>query len=84
MMKFCQGLHGGLDRVAQSLGVPRVVGKSHQAGSDSLLTWHAFQKIKAAYFSNGNGGKDEGCPSDEYAGILYGLDVSVTKLASVT
>lgn len=74
LMKFCQGLHGGLDRVAQSLGVLRVVGKCHQAGSDSLLTWHTFQKIRAVYFSDVD--KEVGCPPDQYAGVLYGLDVS--------
>ncbi|KAG8376792.1 hypothetical protein BUALT_Bualt09G0100800 [Buddleja alternifolia] len=70
LMKFCQGLHGGLNRVAQSLGLERAAGKSHQAGSDSLLTWHAFEKIRAVYFDNG---EREGLP-DKYAGVLFGLE----------
>lgn len=38
-------LHGGLDKVAETLGIPRVAGKSHQAGSDSLLTYLTFLKL---------------------------------------
>ncbi|KAG8374054.1 hypothetical protein BUALT_Bualt11G0091000 [Buddleja alternifolia] len=72
LMKFCQGLHGGLDRVAKSLCVERAAGKCHQAGSDSLLTWHAFEKIRAVYFSNGE--EKKGLP-DQYAGVLYGLEI---------
>ncbi|CAA0822524.1 Probable CCR4-associated factor 1 homolog 11 [Striga hermonthica] len=71
LMKFCQGLYGGLDRVAKSLGVERVAGKCHQAGSDSLLTWHAFEKLRAVYFSKGE--KEKGL-LDKYAGVLYGLE----------
>ncbi|KAL3825724.1 hypothetical protein ACJIZ3_021753 [Penstemon smallii] len=71
MMKFCQGLHGGLDKVAQSLGVGRAVGKCHQAGSDSLLTWHAFEKIMAVYFSNG----EKKVVPEKFAGVLYGLEI---------
>ncbi|TYI03987.1 hypothetical protein ES332_A11G382700v1 [Gossypium tomentosum] len=68
LMKFCAGLHGGLDRASTDLGVKRAIGKSHQAGSDSLLTLHAWLKIKERYFANGD-------PIEKYANVLYGLEV---------
>lgn len=69
LMKFSKTLHGGLDRVAGNLALTRAAGKCHQAGSDSLLTWQAFEKIRAVYF-NGDLGLQE-----KYAGVLYGLEV---------
>ncbi|XP_009627291.1 putative CCR4-associated factor 1 homolog 9 [Nicotiana tabacum] len=69
LMMFCHNLYGGLDRVAATLTVNRMVGKSHQAGSDSLLTWHVFQKLREVYF------EDNEALTEKYAGVLYGLEI---------
>ncbi|KAI0497050.1 hypothetical protein KFK09_023378 [Dendrobium nobile] len=63
LMKFCNNLHGGLNKVAEDLGVNRV-GTSHQSGSDSLLTGAVFMKLKDRFFHGS---------VDRYAGVLYGL-----------
>ncbi|KAJ1698568.1 hypothetical protein LUZ62_029022 [Rhynchospora pubera] len=65
LMKFCNSLHGGLNKLAELLDVERV-GICHQAGSDSLLTACAFRKLKESFF-NGS--------TDKYSGVLYGLGV---------
>ncbi|KHN38030.1 Putative CCR4-associated factor 1 like 7 [Glycine soja] len=65
LMKFCNSLHGGLNKLAELLEVERV-GISHQAGSDSLLTSCTFRKLKDNFFSGS---------LEKYAGVLYGLGV---------
>ncbi|XP_077217210.1 putative CCR4-associated factor 1 homolog 7 [Tasmannia lanceolata] len=65
LMKFCNSLHGGLNKLAELLDVERV-GICHQAGSDSLLTSCTFRKLKESFF-NGS--------TERYAGVLYGLGV---------
>ncbi|KAK7257595.1 hypothetical protein RIF29_31669 [Crotalaria pallida] len=67
MIRFCDSLYGGLERVAKALSVDRVAGKCHQASSDSLLTWHVFEKI-ASLVKGGH---------RKYAGVLFGLEPEV-------
>ncbi|CAI0391207.1 unnamed protein product [Linum tenue] len=70
LMRFVANLFGGLDRTCKTLGVERVTGKSHQAGSDSLATLHAFQKMREKYFNDWEDGAME-----KYANVLYGLEL---------
>ncbi|KAL7604559.1 probable CCR4-associated factor 1 homolog 7 [Lactuca sativa] len=65
LMKFCNSLHGGLNKLAELLEVERI-GICHQAGSDSLLTSSTFRKLKENFFSGS---------LEKYAGVLYGLGV---------
>eukprot|EP00258_Populus_trichocarpa_P029602 XP_024445621.1 probable CCR4-associated factor 1 homolog 10 [Populus trichocarpa] len=64
---FGSGLHGGLERVAMLLGVERITGRRHQAGSDSLLTLQTFVRFK------------ESCAKIDleklngYEGMMFGL-----------
>lgn len=65
LMKFCNSLHGGLNKLAELLEV-EMIGVCHQAGSDSLLTACTFRKLRNTFF-NGS--------IQKYAGVLYGLGV---------
>ncbi|KAI9071644.1 hypothetical protein K1719_046398 [Acacia pycnantha] len=69
IIKFCNGLNGGLERVAKLLNVDRVVGNRHQAGSDSLLILQTFMKLKDVYFSEHPG-------LEKFQEILYGFEVN--------
>ena len=65
LMKSCENLRGGLQKVAEELKVERI-GPQHQAGSDSLLTAGAFFKMVERYFENQ-------IDDDKFMGFLYGL-----------
>ncbi|PNX97270.1 CCR4-associated factor 1-like protein 11 [Trifolium pratense] len=67
MIQHCNGLYGGLERVASILNVSRAAGKSHQAASKSLLTWQTFQRMLSIYFNNNEAKK--------HAGIIFRLEV---------
>nr|VDD64933.1 unnamed protein product [Brassica oleracea] len=71
LMKFCNSLHGGLNKLAELLEVERV-GICHQAGSDSLLTSCTFRKLKENFFVGS---------LQKYAGVLYGLGVENGQVA---
>lgn len=68
VMRHCQGMHGGLEKAAELLCVPRDVGQAHQAGSDALLAARVFAELTRVYFFR---------RSDilrAFAGVLYGLE----------
>ena len=67
LMKFCGNLHGGLNKLAETLDVERI-GPQHQAGSDSLLTSRTFMKLIESLFHGFEG-------VAKHRGILYGLGV---------
>jgi CCR4-NOT transcription complex subunit 7/8 len=60
-------LHGGLGNIATQLGLERIHGPAHQAGSDSLLTSSVFYAVRNRYF----GGVIDDA---RFMGVLFGLD----------
>lgn len=65
MMKSCETLRGGLQKVSETLNVPRI-GPQHQAGSDSLMTAAAFFKMREDFFENA-------IDDSKYLGVIFGL-----------
>ena len=70
LMKSCKNLKGGLQDVADDLGVKRI-GIQHQAGSDSLLTCCTFFKLKKVYF-------EDRLDDSRYSGRLYGIGAGMS------
>ena len=66
LMSSVDGLHGGLQRVAEDLKVDRI-GPMHQAGSDSLLTNSTFFRLAQLAFNGVHN------VEDKYRGEIYGI-----------
>jgi CCR4-NOT transcription complex subunit 7/8 len=71
LIKSCESLKGGLQKVAEDLQVERI-GPQHQAGSDSLLTAATFFKIRSLFFENN-------IDDEKYMGVLFGLGQGLSK-----
>jgi CCR4-NOT transcription complex subunit 7/8 len=71
MMTAVEGMHGGLNTLADLLQVERL-GPKHQAGSDSLLTATTFFAFVNSHFG---GSLDE----SRFQGELFGLGNNYTK-----
>ncbi|KAG0643359.1 hypothetical protein HOY80DRAFT_1020246 [Tuber brumale] len=67
-LKSCRTLKGGLQDIAEEMGVPRL-GSQHQAGSDSLLTGNIFFEMRERLF-------DRKIDDAKYLGQVWGLNGS--------
>ena len=71
MTSLLDGHFGGLQKLADALGCPRI-GQEHQAGSDSLLTMSTYFALAKAKFTGSDGKVDD----TKYKNELYGYGVS--------
>eukprot|EP00762_Andalucia_godoyi_P008510 ANDGO_05775.mRNA.1 Poly(A) ribonuclease pop2 len=71
LMKCTDTLKGGLDQLADDLGVERI-GAAHQAGSDSMLTQAAFFKLVNAQFKADWEAANKKF-EEKYCGAIHGL-----------
>jgi CCR4-NOT transcription complex subunit 7/8 len=71
LMKSCENLQGGLQKVAELLKIQRI-GPQHQAGSDSLLTAATFFKMRELFFENE-------IDDEKYMGVLFGLGQNLPR-----
>lgn len=71
LMKSCENLKGGLQKVAEELQIERI-GPQHQAGSDSLLTAATFFRMRSLFF-------EMDIDDDKYMGVLFGLGQNLAQ-----
>jgi len=71
MMTATEGMHGGLNSLAEALQIDRI-GPMHQAGSDSLLTAQVFFGLVKKHFNNI-------CDDSRFKGELFGVGTNHTK-----
>ncbi|KAG6409164.1 hypothetical protein SASPL_132198 [Salvia splendens] len=75
MARAC-GLHGGLEAIGKGMGLERALGRSHQAGSDSLLTMLVFVELMKKF------GKEEQI-MEEFNYVFFGLTETLLHFEGV-